>query len=103
MAGANKSFESTNFRIFALWDGENIYFWNFLKHLPQGSYCFYSWCWKMIKKLTEHMLNEGSRFHVKHFLYPEGKGINDGFAKREIQRQISEYFSVRDSENAKIL
>lgn len=50
------------------------------------------------KKLIKHMLKEGSRFHLKYSLYPEGKGVNDGFAKREVLRQISVNISVLETQ-----
>lgn len=50
------------------------------------------------KKLKKYMWKEGSRLHLKYSLYPEGKGINDGFAKRKILRQINVNISVLETQ-----
>lgn len=57
--------------------------------------------WRWYTKLTKHMWKEGSEFHVKCSLNPQGEGINDVFAKRKLLRQISVNVSVLEIQRAR--
>ena len=98
VAGANNSFKFSNFRIFGLWDGEIIFtFWISLSICHNIVIALTLGVWRCYTKLTKHMWKEDSRFHVKYSLNPEGKGINDVFAKRKILRQINVNISVLET------